>query len=189
VAPYNDNRGLAIHVLDLGGNVRKNPELSGTSPNVFGIQVGVGINLFIRLSNNGRTKRQAKIRFDAVPTDWRREQKYAFLGKTASVVGIKWKSLQPDAKHNWLVRKNDAEFAAFVPLGSKAARARADSGLATKSAAFLVELHRVRAPVELCLVVLEAPERIFFLVLVMDVQLSQLLAGFGECTEIGRLAG
>ena len=38
-----------IYVLELGGNVRKNPTLSGTTHNVFGIQVGVSINLFIRL--------------------------------------------------------------------------------------------------------------------------------------------
>ncbi len=37
-----------IYVLDLGGNVRKNPKLSGTTHNVFGIQVGVSINLFVR---------------------------------------------------------------------------------------------------------------------------------------------
>ena len=38
-----------IYVLDLGGNVRKNPKLSGTTHNVFGIQVGVSINLFVRI--------------------------------------------------------------------------------------------------------------------------------------------
>lgn len=38
----------AIYILDLGGNVRKNPKLSGTTHNVFGIQVGVSINLLIR---------------------------------------------------------------------------------------------------------------------------------------------
>lgn len=37
-----------IYVLDLGGNVRKNPKLSGTTHNVFGIQVGVSINMFVR---------------------------------------------------------------------------------------------------------------------------------------------
>ena len=40
----------SIYILDLGGNVRKNPKLSGTTHNVFGIQVGVSINLFIRKS-------------------------------------------------------------------------------------------------------------------------------------------
>jgi predicted helicase len=38
----------SLYVLDLGGNVRKNPKLSGTTHNVFGIQVGVSINIFVR---------------------------------------------------------------------------------------------------------------------------------------------
>ena len=33
-----------IYILDLGGNVRKNPKLSGTRNNVFGIQTGVAIS-------------------------------------------------------------------------------------------------------------------------------------------------
>lgn len=38
----------AIYVLDLGGNVRKNPKLSGTTHNVFGIQVGVAVTFLVR---------------------------------------------------------------------------------------------------------------------------------------------
>ena len=38
----------AIYILDMSGNVRKNPKLSGTTHNVFGIQVGVSINFFIK---------------------------------------------------------------------------------------------------------------------------------------------
>jgi predicted helicase len=38
----------SIYVLDLGGNVRRNPKISGNTHNVFGIQVGVSINLFVR---------------------------------------------------------------------------------------------------------------------------------------------
>jgi hypothetical protein len=37
-----------IYVLDLGGNVRKNPKLFGTTHNVFGIQVGVSINILVK---------------------------------------------------------------------------------------------------------------------------------------------
>lgn len=37
-----------IYVFDLGGNVRKNPKLSGTTHNVFGIQVGVSINILVK---------------------------------------------------------------------------------------------------------------------------------------------
>lgn len=34
--------------LDLHGHVRLNPKISGTTHNVFGIQVGVGVTLAIR---------------------------------------------------------------------------------------------------------------------------------------------
>ena len=49
----------AIYVLDLGGNVRKNPKLSGTTHNVFGIQVGVSINFLVK--KRGKTGAPAKI--------------------------------------------------------------------------------------------------------------------------------
>ncbi|MBL8157633.1 MAG: hypothetical protein JNM70_25995 [Anaerolineae bacterium] len=37
-----------IYHLDLDGNVRQNPKLSGTTHNVFGIQVGVGVTVAVR---------------------------------------------------------------------------------------------------------------------------------------------
>ena len=37
-----------IYHLDLHGNVRQNPKLTGTTHNVFGIQVGVGITIAVR---------------------------------------------------------------------------------------------------------------------------------------------
>ena len=43
----------AIYVLDLGGDVRRNPKLSGTTHNVFGIQVGVSVNIFVKKGANG----------------------------------------------------------------------------------------------------------------------------------------
>ncbi len=112
-----------IYVLDLGGVVRDNPKFSGTTHNVFGIQVGVSINLFIRLPKKDGAKRQrAKIHYHAVPVDWRRERKYDFLNKAASVADVKWRKLHPNDKHDWLVNKNDGEFAEFIPIGSKQAK-------------------------------------------------------------------
>src|SRR3546814_6777172 len=37
-----------IHVVDLGGDVRANPRLSGTTHNVFGIQTGVAISFLVK---------------------------------------------------------------------------------------------------------------------------------------------
>jgi predicted helicase len=113
-----------IYVLDLGGNVRKNPKLSGTTHNVFGIQVGVSINLFIRRGNSDYTKkRRCAIYYHAVGQDWRKEEKYNFLDQKGSVSGVKWKKLKPDDRGNWITNDTDEEFEAFLPIGSKDAKA------------------------------------------------------------------
>jgi predicted helicase len=117
-----------IYVLDLGGNVRKNPKLSGTTHNVFGIQVGVSINFFIRLPGKAKqTPRHAKILYHSVAGDWRKEQKYDLLERAKTIADIQWRELTPDAKNTWLTGEADAEFDGFVPIGSKEAKADATS--------------------------------------------------------------
>ena len=37
-----------IYILDLGSDVRRNPKISGTTHNVFGIQTGVAVGFFVR---------------------------------------------------------------------------------------------------------------------------------------------
>jgi predicted helicase len=113
-----------IYVLDLGGNVRKNPKLSGTTHNVFGIQVGVSINLFVRLPKTASTERVAKIRYHAVSADWCKEQKYQFLEKEVSVEGVKWTSLKPNKGGNWLTQPTDNEFADFISVANKSGKDR-----------------------------------------------------------------
>src|ERR1019366_4751638 len=61
-----------IYVLDLGGNVRKNPKLSGTTHNVFGIQVGVAITLLVRDEAHDPTK-LAEVLYARMPEFWRKE--------------------------------------------------------------------------------------------------------------------
>jgi predicted helicase len=113
-----------IYVLDLGGNVRKNPKLSGTTHNVFGIQVGVSINLFVRRGNSDYTKRRrCVIHYHAVGQDWRKEEKYKFMEQKGGISGVKWKKLKPDDKGNWITNDTDAEFESFLPIGSKDAKA------------------------------------------------------------------
>ncbi|MDQ6631019.1 MAG: DNA helicase, partial [Verrucomicrobiota bacterium] len=109
-----------IYLLDLGGNVRKNPKLSGTTHNVFGIQVGVCITLLVKLPGKPKdSKRSAKIFYHAVPVDWRREKKYEFLELKQSVDGVKWQKLQPDKKQNWLDMGLREEFDVFMPIGDR----------------------------------------------------------------------
>lgn len=111
----------ALYVLDLGGNVRKNPKLSGTIHNVFGIQVGVSINLLIR----HRQRRAApQIFYCRLQDDWRKEVKLAFLEEKERASALTWERLQPDARHTWLREGMRDEFESFIPLGSKEAQSQ-----------------------------------------------------------------
>lgn len=108
-----------IRVVDLGGNVRKNPKLSGTTHNVFGIQVGVSVNFFVR-HDKGRTgKRKAKIFYHAVPADWRRTEKYDWLEKVEDISKVPWQEIIPDKRHNWLQTGLREDFETFLPLGDR----------------------------------------------------------------------
>jgi predicted helicase len=142
-----------IRVVDLGGNVRKNPKLSGTTHNVFGIQVGVSINFFIlRPSKHPSAKREAKIFYHAVPRDWRRTQKYDWLEKTGDVENVRWQEIKPDKRHNWLQTGLREDFETFLPLGNRDAFAENLStppifrhysrGVATSRDAWAVNLQR-----------------------------------------------
>lgn len=111
-----------IYVLDLGGNVRKNPKLSGTTHNVFGIQVGVSINIFVRKREEKRT---AKIFYARTDEFWRRKEKYDFLDEARHVGGVvRWQELQPDEKHNWLTEGMHEEFESFLAIGSKESKGK-----------------------------------------------------------------
>ncbi len=111
----------AIYVLDLGGNVRTNPKLSGTIHNVFGIQVGVSINLLIK-KKEGK-KSQCQIYYAAVGEFWRKEEKYAYLEKSQHLGGVDWQEIKPDKKNTWLTAGLQADFETFIPMGTKETKA------------------------------------------------------------------
>ena len=109
----------AIYILDLGGNARKGLKVSNA--NVFGIRVGVSINLFVKKKDN--TSESPRIFY--YPTDelWNREQKFDFLNEHGHTGSIAWQSIQPDARHTWLTEGLHAEFDTFIPMGTKEAKA------------------------------------------------------------------
>ncbi len=111
----------AIYVLDLGGNVRTNPKLSGTTHNVFGIQVGVSINLSIK-KKEGK-KSQCQIYHANVGEFWRKEEKYNYLKECQHLGGVDWQEIKPDKKNTWLTEGLQAEFETFILMGSKETKA------------------------------------------------------------------
>ncbi len=107
-----------IYHLDLHGNVRHNPKLSGTMHNVFGIQVGVGITVAVR----NKQQQAHSLYYHRVPENWRNTEKFTFLAQKESISGIEWQTLQPDNRHTWLTEGMHKEFEDFVPIGSRVAK-------------------------------------------------------------------
>ena len=107
-----------IYHLDLHGNVRKNPKLSGTTHNVFGIQIGVGITIAIRSSKHT----QRALYYYRVPEFWRKTEKLAFLADVKSITNIDWQKLTPDKRETWRTEGLRSDFDAFLPIGSKEAK-------------------------------------------------------------------
>ena len=103
-----------IYVLDLGSDVRRNPKISGTTHNVFGIQTGVAIGFFVRdKSKFGECGIHYAKREDAeLATD-----KLGYLG-VAKLDEMIFAEIAPDEKHNWLNQSNP-EFAKLMPLADR----------------------------------------------------------------------
>ncbi len=118
----------AIYILDLGGNARRGLKVSDA--NVFGIRVGVSINLFVK---TGRAiNRPTTNRGDSVPsrifyhrTDdlWNKKQKFDFLNGREHFGDIDWQTIQPDTRYTWLTEGLHPEFETFIPMGTKKAKA------------------------------------------------------------------
>ncbi len=102
--------------VDLHGNVRRNPKLSGTTHNVFGIQVGVGVTVAVRRNSSGTHQ----LHYSRVPENWRKEEKLAWLAKCEGIGGVDWRTLP---SHAWIGLKNADEFEAFLPLGTTSLKA------------------------------------------------------------------
>ena len=111
----------AIYILDLGGNVKKNPKLSGTTHNVFGIQVGVSINFFVK--RRDETNSQAEMFYARVDEFWRKEDKYRYLDSKEHHQSIEWDPISPDQRYTWLTEGLHTEFETFIPMGTQEAKA------------------------------------------------------------------
>ena len=103
-----------IYVLDLGSDVRRNPKISGTSHNVFGIQTGVAIGFFVRdKSKLGNCGIHYVSREDAELA----REKLAYL-RYAKLDEIAFKDITPDTKGNWLNQSN-SDFDDLLPLANR----------------------------------------------------------------------
>ena len=103
-----------IYVLDLGSDVRRNPKISGTTHNVFGIQTGVAIGFFVReKARLGQCGIHYAVREDAELA----KDKLAYL-REATVDGIDFRDITPDRRNEWLNQSN-SDFESLLPLANR----------------------------------------------------------------------
>ncbi|MYA69149.1 N-6 DNA methylase, partial [Candidatus Poribacteria bacterium] len=112
-----------LYILDLGGNVRKGQP--GDS-NVFGIQVGVSINIFVKSKRKVGEVSNPDLAFHICyndeTTDVSKTRTFAFLDEKQHVGNVRWQELAPDKRHTWLTTDLHNDFDAFIPIGSKIAK-------------------------------------------------------------------
>jgi predicted helicase len=102
-----------LYIVDLGGDVRANPKLSGTKHNVFGIQTGVAIAFLVRR----KARKDCKIFYVRRPEMDTAEDKLAWLG-SSKASSLAYERIAPDIKQNWLnITDNDWE--SLFPLAKK----------------------------------------------------------------------
>ena len=103
-----------IYVLDLGSDVRRNPKISGTTHNVFGIQTGVAIGFLVRDSSpsDGCTIHYARREDSEVARD-----KLAYL-QGATLDSIDFEDITPDKRNNWL-NQSSPGFERLIPLADR----------------------------------------------------------------------
>ena len=140
----------AIYLLDLGGNVRKGH--AGDS-NVFDIQIGVSINLFVKTRQHDQTP--ADIFYNGETAETPKEAIFEFLEKCEHIGNVNWDNIQPDARYTWLTEGLREEFETFLPMGSKQAKAakgevsgvifhQFSSGVKTNRDAWAINFDRIK---------------------------------------------
>ena len=102
-----------IYVLDLGSDVRRNPKISGTTHNVFGIQTGVAIGFFVRSQKRLGSR---VVRYTRRDDSELARQTLAYL-QTASLRAAISGTITPDRQHRWL-RQSHTDFDDLVPAAT-----------------------------------------------------------------------
>jgi len=140
-----------IYIIDLGGDIRMNPKLSGTKHNVFGIQTGVAIMFLVRQNNKlfAETKKElqalkrefnsmeeptieyqsktfyssgnVRIQYIRRPEMETAAEKLMWLSQS-KMEQMDFEAILPDKNNNWINMANN-DWESLVPVCSKDAKA------------------------------------------------------------------
>ncbi|MFZ1681068.1 MAG: type ISP restriction/modification enzyme [Rhizobiaceae bacterium] len=111
-----------IYVVDLGGDVRANPKLSGTKNNVFGIQTGVAIAFMVKRKG----AKGSKIHYVRRPEMDTAEDKLSWLAANPASQ-VRFERVEPDKQGNWInLTENDWD--ELIPVADKKTKAAKTKG-------------------------------------------------------------
>lgn len=99
-------------IVDLGGDVRSDPSLSGTKHNVFGIQTGIAIGFFVKRKGND----PFVVRYGKRPRTETAEDKLSFLNAN-SLDQITLDEIRPDKRGTWL-NQSESDFENLIPVAA-----------------------------------------------------------------------
>ena len=116
-----------VWLVDLGGDVRANPKLSGTKHNAMGIQTGLTIAFMVR---SGGKRGPATIRYARRPEDETADDKRAWLNDV-QMDCIGFRTIRPDKNGVWL-DQSDGDWATLLSVADPTAGPR-DSAKITKA--------------------------------------------------------
>jgi len=103
-----------VWLIDLGGDVRANPKLSGTKNNVFGIQTGVAIAVLVRT----KTKSPAIIHYVRRPEDETADDKLTWLNH-ADISHMAFSRIKPLADGAWIDQGEQTTWKTLIPIADK----------------------------------------------------------------------
>jgi predicted helicase len=159
-----------VYIIDLGGDIRANPKLSGSKHNVFGIQTGVAI-MFLIKKQSLFTKEQRKefeylkkenpqlaepklefknkkfysieptrIHYVRRPEFDTMKDKLIWLNESA-IQKIEFETVSPDKNHNWINFGSD-EWDGLLPLFNKDSKLGRDNNVLFKEFSLGIASHR-----------------------------------------------
>jgi predicted helicase len=103
-----------IYIVDTQSDVRKNPKISGTTHNVFGIQTGVALLFLVKKK---KRENRCKLFYTSLADEMPKVDKLNWF-REESFDTIDFERIIPDEKGNW-INQTDNDFDELIPLMSK----------------------------------------------------------------------
>ncbi|MGB9486328.1 MAG: type ISP restriction/modification enzyme [Terriglobia bacterium] len=124
-----------IYHFDFKGNARTTGERRRKEGgNIFSDQIRTGVGITVLVRSAGKSS--SSVFYYCVPDYWKGPQKTAHLASFGKLSEVSWKALSVDARGDWLLLENAAEYLKLIPLGDKGVKSIGRSAPSTEPLVF-----------------------------------------------------